>query len=425
MKRVAIAILIIVVIAGSAYYLFGSGKSNSEQQVQARKTVLPKRGDLRVSINATGQIEPVKAVEVKSKASGEVTKLFFEAGDYVNKNDLLCKIDESQVRYNYDKAVADLAVAEVSAKIQEKAFKRQQEMYQKGLIPESDMDNAELSLEQTRAQVVRTRAARDDAKKQLDDTVIRSPINGLILKCNVEEGQIIASGVSNVSGGTLLMQIAQTDSVYVVAQIDETDIGKVELGQKVEVEADAFPDKTFHGEVLKIAPISIVQQNVTIFEVTTKVDNPERKLKAGMNANIEVITSFSQNALLVPNAAVKDPKKMGVAGDMMPPGGSGGPGGPGMGNPAMAERFGKQFQDKEASGKNRKIVLVVANGELMPRSVIVGANNLDYTEILEGIAETDSVDATPLSRMMQDRAAMRDRMTRFSSVPGMKKQDGK
>lgn len=271
--------------------------------------------------------------------------------------------------------------------------------------------------------MVRTKAARDDATKQLDDTVIRSPISGLVLKCNVEEGQIIASGVSNVSGGTLLMQIAETDSVYVVAQIDETDIGKVELGQKVEVEADAYPERIFHGEVLKIAPISLVSQNVTIFEVTTRVDNSERKLKAGMNANIELITSFPQNALLVPNAAVKDPKKLGVAGDMMRP--NGGQSGPGRGNPEMAQRFGKRFQDKEGNDKNRKIVFVNENVELKPRPVIVGASNLDDTEILEGLAETDSVDATPISRMMQDRAAMRDRMSRFSAVHGMKKQDGK
>ena len=109
------------------------------------------------------------------------------------------------------------------------------------------------------------------------------------------------------------MQLAQTDSVYVVADIDETDIGKVELGQKVEVEADAYPDKIFHGEVLKIAPVALVQQNVTVFEVTTKVDNSERKLKSGMNSNIEVVTTFAPNALLVPNAAVKDPRKLGSA----------------------------------------------------------------------------------------------------------------
>lgn len=425
MKKIAIIVIIVALVAVSAYYLFGYSKPQNSP-VAAQKIVMPQRGDLRVSINSTGQVQPIKTVEVKSKASGEITRLYYEAGDYVNKGDLLCTIDESLVKYDYNKAVADLSVAEVSLKIQEKGLNRQKGMFDKGLISESEMDAAQLQLEETRAQVVRTTAARDNAKKQLDDTVIRSPITGLILKCDVAEGQIIASGVSNVSGGTLLMQIAETDSVYVVADIDETDIGKVELGQRVEVEADAYPDKKFSGEVLKIAPVARVEQNVTVFEVTTKVDNTEKKLKSGMNANIEVITSFAENALLVPNAAVKDPKKMGVSGEMMPrPGGTGAPPAMGKGNPEMAARFGKEFRDKEGGWKDRKIVMVVQNGQITPHPVVVGASNLDYTQILDGLAETDSVDATPLSRMMEDRAQFRDRMTRFTSVPGMKKSDGK
>lgn len=424
------------ILAGAGYLVFGYGKTEEASPGAARKVVLPKRGDLRVTINATGQVEPVKTVEVKSKASGEIIELNFEAGDYVAKNDLLCRIDQQQVKHDFDKAQADFDVAEASLTLQEKEYKRQQDLFKQALISESDMDRAELALAQSRATVVRTRAARDDAKEKLDDTIIRSPISGLILKCNIEEGQIIASGVSNVSGGTALMQIAQTDSVYVVADIDETDIGTVSMGQRVQVEADAFPDLSFSGEVLKIAPVALVQQNVTVFEVTTKVDNSERKLKSGMNANIEIVTAFAENALLVPNSAIKDPRKMmGGSSDTPsraggPPMAMGGPGGPepGRNRPRMGgqERVPGGRREKPDGGEqgsdaNRRLVFVIENGENKPRPVVIGVSNLDYTQILDGLSETDSVDATPTSRLAADRQQFMDRMSRFSSVPGMKK----
>lgn len=436
MKKILYALVVVAVLAATGYLVFGYGRTGETQQSTSRKVVLPKRGDLRVTISATGQVEPVKTVEVKSKASGEIIELNYEAGDYVVKNDLLCRIDQEQVKHDFDKAVADFAVAEVSLKLQEKEFGRQQDLFNQGLISESDMDRAELALEQSRATVVRTRAARDDAKEKLDDTIIRSPISGLILRCNVEEGQIIASGVSNVSGGTALMQIAQTDSVYVVADIDETDIGTVSIGQRVQVEADAFPDLSFGGKVLKIAPVALVQQNVTVFEVTTKVDNSDRKLKSGMNANIEIVTAFAENALLVPNSAIKDPRKM-MGGSSDTPGRAGGPpmsmGGPmgpgqggsgpmrgGQGRPSGGRR-GMSADGEQVADANRRLVFVMENGEDKPRPVVIGVSNLDYTQILDGLAETDSVDATPTSRLAADREQFMNRMSRFSSVPGMKK----
>ncbi|MGB5107730.1 MAG: efflux RND transporter periplasmic adaptor subunit [Candidatus Zixiibacteriota bacterium] len=431
MKKIIIVAVIVVAALAGGYFLFWSGGGEDAALAVQSKVVMPTRGDLRVTISSTGKVEPVKTVEVKSKASGEIIQLQFEEGDYVHQGDLLCKIDPEQVQFEYDKAVADLAVAKASMQTTEREVNRQKELFDKDMVSEAEMEGTQLTLEQARASLVRAQAAVADAKKRLDDTVVRSPISGLIIQSNVEEGNIIASGISNVSGGTALMQIAQVDSVYIVAQVDETDIGKVELGQKVEVEADAFPDETFKGEVLKIAPMAVVQQNVTIFEVTTKVDNAERKLKSGMNANIEIITAFAENALLVPNAAVKDPKRMGMGGETLgrQPGAggqqaNGGGAGPVPGNPEMAARFGEKFQDKEHPGKEMKLILVVENGQMTPRRVVVGASNLDFTQILEGISESDSIDATPYSQMMQDREQWRQRMSQMSGMPGMRTPGG-
>lgn len=437
MKKLLIITVIIIAAAVGGYFLFWSGGGQDTALAVQSKVVMPTRGDLRVAINSTGKVEPVKTVEVKSKASGEIIQLQFEEGDYVRQGDLLCKIDPEIVRFDYDKAVADLAVAKVSLQTTEREYARQKEMFDKKLVSEAEMESKQLTLEQARASLVRAEASVSNAKKSLDDTVVRAPISGLVIQCNVEVGNIIASGISNVSGGTALMQIAQVDSVFIVAQVDETDIGKVELGQPVEVEADAYPDQTFKGEVLKIAPMAQVQQNVTIFEVTTKVDNAERKLKSGMNANIEIITAFAQNALLIPNGAVKDPKKMGMGGEMMggPRGGQGGagdrnPGGangnaaPTAGNPEKAARFGEKFQDKEYPAKDVKLAMVIENGQMTPRRIVVGASNLDFTEVLEGLSEADSVDATPFSQMMKDREEWRQRMGQMSGMPGMRTPGG-
>ena len=439
MKKLILLVAIIIAVAAGGYFLFWSGGGKQTALAVQSKVVLPTRGDLRVTISSTGKVEPVKTVEVKSKASGEIVELKYEEGDYVHQGDLLCKIDPELVKFEYDKAVADLAVAKASMQTTEREVNRQKELFDKDMVSAAEREATQLTLEQARASLVRAEANVSNAKKSLDDTVVRAPISGLVIQRNVEEGNIIASGISSVSGGTALMQIAQVDSVYIVAQVDETDIGKVELGQPVEVEADAFPDQTFKGEVLKIAPMALVQQNVTIFEVTTKVDNSERKLKSGMNANIEIITAFAPNALLVPNAAVKDPRKMGMTGEMM--GGQGRPGGgqrsqgvgggqqgagapgtggPTAGNPQMAARFGEKFQDKEHPNKDSRIVMVVENGQITPRRVVIGASNLDNTQILEGLAETDSVDATPFSQMMQDREQFRQRMSQMSGMPGMR-----
>ncbi len=434
MKKILILAVILIAVAAGGYFLFWSGGGKDTAMAIQSKIVMPTRGDLRVSISSTGKVEPVKTVEVKSKASGEIIQLLYEEGDYVHQGDLLCKIDPEQVKFEYDKAIADLAVAKASLQTTEREVNRQKELFDKDMVSAAEMEATQLSLEQARASLVRAEASASNAKKSLDDTVLRAPISGLIVQCNVEVGNIIASGISNVSGGTSMMQIAQVDSVCIVAQVDETDIGKVELGQPVEVEADAFPERTFKGEVLKIAPMALVQQNVTIFEVTTKVDNAERKLKSGMNANIEIITAFSENAILVPNAAVKDPKKLGMGGEITGgqrggqgsggrPGGNG-TGGPTPGNPEMAARFGGKFQDKEHPGKETKLIMVVKNGEISPRRVIVGASNLDFTEILEGISESDSVDATPFSQMMQDREQWRQRMSQMSGMPGMRTPGG-
>jgi HlyD family secretion protein len=436
MKKVLIIGLILVIAGASVWYFFlrdGNGEENPFEITQ--RTAVAFKGDLVVSIHSNGTVEPVQTVEVKSKASGEILKMAVDVGDYVYRDSLICLLDTTTAYNDYRQAEADYKVALVSVKQKERDFERQKQLYDKNLLSEKELDIAELALEQAKATLVRATSTLSTSKERLEDTEIRSPMNGLVLQKAVEEGQIISSGVTNVSGGTTIVRVARMDSVYVVADVDETDIGQVDLGQRVQVEADAFPDMKFRGVVEKISPLAKVEQSITVFEVTTKIDNSTDLLKAGMNCTIEVVTAEAYDAVLVPNDAVKDPEDVGLTGEVA------------MGEqkiptegkrpsreeimekvkdmtPDERQEFRKKMMERRKAMADKKVVMVKRNGEYEPQMVSVGESNLDNTEIISGLEVGDTVDATPVSLMMQQRKEMRERIQRYrGNMGGLKKTD--
>ncbi len=434
-----IIIAVVLIISALGYYFFVYGKNGEENPFEIQQiTAEAFKGDLVVSIHSNGRITPVQTVEIKSKASGEIIEMAVDVGDYIQKGDLICRLDTTTVMNSYRQAKADLNVARVTVDKRQREFERQKTLFEKGLASEKELDDMELLLEQARASLVRNEAAFSIAEEQLEDTEIRSPISGIALRKEVEEGQIISSGVSTVTGGTLIMQVAEMDSVYVVAEVDETDIGQIEMGQKVKVNADAYPDLNFRGQVMKIAPMATVEQNVTVFEVTTQIDNSEGYLKAGMNSSIEIITAEAYDAVLVPNGAIKDPEEVGFTGEIAQGdkkiGGEEG-GQKQMSREEMREKMKnmspeeiaemrKKRQEQREAIADKKVVLVKREGEFVPELVSVGKSNLDYTHVLSGISVGDTVDATPFSLMMKQRAEFRERMERYrGSMGGLKKSD--
>ncbi|HER00070.1 MAG TPA: efflux RND transporter periplasmic adaptor subunit [candidate division Zixibacteria bacterium] len=434
-----IIIAIVLIIAALGYYFFVYGKNSNENPYEIDQiTAEAFKGDLVVSIHSNGRVTPVQTVEIKSKASGEIIELGVDVGDYVHKGDLICRLDTATVMNSYLQAKADLNVAQVTVKKRRREFDRQKTLFEKELLSEQELDNTELLLEQAKASLVRAEAAFSIAQEQLEDTEIRSPINGIVLQKQVEEGQIISSGVSTVTGGTLIMQIAEMDSVYVVAEVDETDIGQVEAGQRVKVNADAYPDLNFEGRVEKIAPMASVEQNVTVFEVTTQIDNSEGYLKAGMNSSIEIITAEAYGAVLVPNDAVKDPEAVGYTGEIAQGEQKIGEGAEGQKRPSREEmrekmknmspeeiaELRKRRQEQQEAMADKKVVMVKREGQFVPQLVSVGKSNLDYTQVISGISVGDTVDATPVSMMMRQRAEMRERMEqRSGSMGGLRKSE--
>jgi HlyD family secretion protein len=263
------------------------------------------KGSLEVLVTANGAVEPIDRIQLKSKASGEIVKMPVEQGDFVKKGQLIAKLDQKDEKAAVAQAQADMDIARADLKQAQKAYDRSEELFKKNLISEEEKDQIELNFATAKGRLVRASTTFDRAKERFDESVVMAPISGVILQKYVEEGQIIASGVSTVGGGSPIADIADMAAVYVKAGVDEIDIGKIRVGQEASVVADAYPNHRFSGKIVRISPEARVEQNVTLFDVIVQVANRNGMLKSGMNASIEISVVKKQNLLLVSASAVK------------------------------------------------------------------------------------------------------------------------
>lgn len=299
----------IIIVGSAGYYFFGREKVvEATPTGQVTRIVKVIRGDLNLNVSADGVIQPINKVEVKSKASGQIEQLNFVEGQYVEKGELLIVLDQTTAKNDYEQAKADLALQEATAKQAENNHNRSVELFEKGLISEQERDQVNVDLVRARSLLVKSRASLSSAEERLRDTRIVAPVSGIILTKNIELGQIISSGVSNVGGGTLLATIADMEMVHVETNVDEVDIGKIRVDHNASIKADAFPDDNFSGQVIRISPLGKTQQNVTTFNVIVLVRNLGGKLKAGMSASVDLEILNRRQVLLVPNDALKDPQ---------------------------------------------------------------------------------------------------------------------
>jgi HlyD family secretion protein len=368
-KWIVIIVIVLALAGGGVYYFFVYRPAAAKADAPAVVTAKVERGPIKQIVASTGRVVSNLDVDIKCKASGEVTKLPFDVSDVVKKNDLLLELDpvdqgrivrQAEVRLSASQAklqiarenlavaertlVTDRARAEVAVKSCEVRSKdsrakadRMKALLEKKLIsPEdcdtaetaavqaaADLDNAkvkveelktqELALELSRQQVKLSEAdaegdkiALDIAKDRLEDTKVYAPIDGVVAARPVQIGQIIASGVSNVGGGTTFLTLSDLSRVFVLAAVDESDIGKVALDQAVTVTVDAFPGKKFKGKVVRIATKGVNLSNVVTFEVKIEVTGDAKALlKPEMTANIEeILIAEKSDVLLVASEAV-------------------------------------------------------------------------------------------------------------------------
>jgi HlyD family secretion protein len=350
------------------------------------------RGDVARSVVATGKIQPITKVEVKSKASGIVEKLFVDINNYVHKGQQLAQLDQQEIVAQVAAQRAQLAAAQANvatcqANIEQDkvnaaapdlpmykaTLDRNQQMEKLGIVSRQARDDANrdylaaltrrdsskaqigvdlAKLKQARAQVQQAQASLKQLEEQLSYTTIVAPMDGVILSRDVENGDAVSSILVLGSTATLVMTEGDINQVYVQGKVDEADIAHVYLGQTARIKVESFRDRVFNGKVTKIAPLGVEKDNVTTFEVRVSIDNPGGELKANMTANAEIILSEHKNVLLVPESAVVyDSQK----------------------------RASVEVPDKSQKSGKRKV------------SITVGLSNGSVTEILSGLNEGEQV----------------------------------
>ncbi|HET6778669.1 MAG TPA: efflux RND transporter periplasmic adaptor subunit, partial [Gemmatimonadales bacterium] len=288
-----------------------------EQPPVTYQAVPVERRDIVVSAQASGTVQPDTTVEVKSKASGEILELAVETGQVVKRGALMVRVDPRIPRNAVAQAQADLEVAQARLTNASSQRRRADELFKSQSITEQEHEQALLDYANANAEVIRARVAVDNARDQLDDTNVRAPINGTIIEKQVERGQVISSPTNDVGGGTVLLKMADLNLVQVRTLVDETDIGKIQPGQRATVTVEAFPSRPFSGTVLKIEPQAQTEQNVTMFPVLVRIDNKEGLLRPGMNAEVEVHVGRRDDVLTVPNAALRTQRDVGSAAQVL------------------------------------------------------------------------------------------------------------
>ncbi len=288
-----------------------------KQQAPTVQTAMVSRRDIIIDAQANGVIEPIAVIEVKSKASGVITKMPVETGTRVKPGDLLVQIDTRDVQNRYDQAQASLGAAEAKLSVSESDKKRNEEMYKARVITPQEFEKVAVDYENARSGVVSARANLDIAKQQLEDATVRAPSEGTIIDKTVSEGTVIASATGSVSGGTTIVKMADLGVVRIRALFNETDIGNVHPGQPANVQVDAYSDRRFGGVVEKIEPQAVVQQNVTMFPVLVNLQNAEGLLKPGMNGQVSVLIDERDNVVAIPNDAIKNPREAVATGAML------------------------------------------------------------------------------------------------------------
>jgi HlyD family secretion protein len=314
MKRMGIAVVVVAVIAVVALVAFRNGEEESAPVYQ--KLAVTQR-DIVVSASAAGAIEPIRTIEVKSKASGEIFELRVETGDAVSPGDLLVRVDPRIPAATVRQAQADLDLAKAQLETSQSQLRRSEELYKTQSITEQEWETAKLSVASANAQLVRAERSLEDARISAEDTEVRAPLSGVIIQKNVEVGTVISSATSQVGGGTILLQMANLDTVQVRAMVDETDIGKIQPSMAVTITVDAYPNRPFEGQVLKIEPQATVTQNVTMFPVLVRIPNRNGLLRPGMNTEVEVHVGSREGVIAVANAALRTERDVSSAAEVL------------------------------------------------------------------------------------------------------------
>jgi len=312
MKKLILIVLVLVAVGVGA----GVYTMRRNQPEPTVSTMPLTRGDIIDTVGATGTLEAVETVDVGTQVSGVVQQLFADFNSIVRKGQIIAKLDPSLIQTqieqqtaNVIRAEADLQRLRVNLADAEQKLRRAQQMSEKSLIPQTELETAEVNVKSAEAQIKSSEAALTQAKAQLNNqkvnlsyTTITAPIDGIVISRNVDQGQTVAS---SMNAPTLFIIAADLTKMQVVANIDEADVGRMRPGQNVTFRVDAFLNDVFTGTVQQVRLQPAVVQNVVTYSTVIAVPNPELKLKPGMTANVNIEIARRADVLRIPNAALR------------------------------------------------------------------------------------------------------------------------
>jgi len=372
-RKISLFISLIMIVS------CGGGKEEEEFKFYTLKEAGSQQ--LELTVEASGTVEAISSIEIKSKASGQILFLGAEIGDYVDEGVVLARIDQRTPTNTLAQANADLEVAKVRLSNAKNQFERSKKLHDEGNISDKSFEEAQESFSSARAQLVRAEVFLENARIALDDTSVRSPIAGTVISRAAEVGQVITSPTSAVGGGTLLMEMADLNKVRVRALIDEIDIGKITIGQEVTLKVSAYRNKRFIGIVSKIEPMSKIDQNVTTFPVLIDIENEDNLLLIGMNTDVEIEILNEEVALALPAGSLRTRKDIASVA------------------PLLGIKKGElnNFLSKRVEGENFDafIVLKKTKNGAKPTWIKVGKTDLNYVEVKQGIANKEVVYVLP------------------------------
>lgn len=346
MKKIVTIIIVLAVIVGSLFFF-----RREDQKAVTYETVELKRGNINNTVTATGTIEPITKVDVGTQVSGTISRIYVDYNSIVQKGQLLAELDRKLLEAELKSEMANLKSSKNSYEYQQKNYKRLKQLHEKKLISDTEFEEAEYQYENAKQTYEKAQATLVKAQSNLEYATIYSPIDGVVLSREVEEGQTVAASFETPTMFTIANDLRK---MQVIADVDEADIGQVVEGQRVTFTVDAFPEDTFEGSVTQVRLNPTTESNVVTYEVVIAAPNPELKLKPGLTANITVYTMEKENILLAP---------------------------------LKAFRFTPETTQTPETGRGEKVAWIQTAEGIIPKVIKTGVSDGIYIEIKEGIEE--------------------------------------
>jgi HlyD family secretion protein len=376
-KWIILALGVVALSALGLWYFKYRGDSTPQYQ-----TAEVTRGDLAQLVTASGQLNPVTNVQVGSQISGIISHLYADWNSQVTNGQIVALIDPATYRANVLQVQSDLTNTRAGLELAQVNARRAKELFDSKLIPQSDYDTAIANLHQAEATVQNKQAALTNAQVNLDRCTISSPVDGIVISRNIDVGQTVAA---SLSAPTLFVIANDLTKMQIDANVAEADIGGIEEDQNVDFTVDAFPNRTFHGQVVQIRNSPITVQNVVTYDTVIGVNNADLKLKPGMTANVSIIVAERNDTLKIPNSALRfRPPESGT--NTVPRAGGAGqrPGGAGP-------RPGGTGSRPKGERRSTRTIYVLKDNKPQSIQIKTGITDGIYTEATEGLSENDKV----------------------------------